>query len=130
MTPLRWLGIRSRGTGAGVVVTPVGASLGIGYAIGRVSISHGTTLEGRIATIEARLDDVDQDLKQLRTRLSDQQAQLARRISEAEESLRGETAAIQQLVKALSADSIRRRLIGGTLIVAGTFLTILALWLP
>jgi hypothetical protein len=130
MAPLRWLGIRSRITGRGVVVTPVGASLGIGGSTARISISHGPTLEGRIATIEARLDDVDEDLNHLRSRLREQEAQLARRIRDVEERALAETAAVQQLVKALSADSIRRRLIGGILIVVGTFLTIVALWLP
>jgi len=91
---------------------------------------HGPTLEGRIATIEARLDDVDEDLNHLRSRLREQEAQLARRIRDVEERALAETAAVQQLVKALSADSIRRRLIGGILIVVGTFLTIVALWLP
>jgi len=130
MAPLRWVGIRSRIKGTGVVVTPVGASLGIGGSTARLSISHGPTLEGRIATVEARLDSVDEDLKLLATRFRDQHAQLALRISEAEASLRAETAAVQQLVRALSADSIRRRLIGGILIVVGTCLTIVALWLP
>jgi hypothetical protein len=128
--PLRRLGIGRRRQAAGVVVQVSGASLSIGGGRARVSIDYGPTLEGRIKTIEARLAEVGQDLAALTTRLTGHEGAITQRVAAVEESQREQIAAVRQLVKALSAGSILRRLWGAGLIVVGTALVTAALWLP
>lgn len=128
-TQLRWLGVRRNTTGSGAVVIPAPALLAIGTTAPRVIVSQGTTLNGRLAAVEAHLDYVDEELRSLRTQLADQQGEAARRVAEVEDRQRHAVASVHQLVKALSADSLLRRLWGVGFIVVGTFLTIVALWL-
>jgi hypothetical protein len=126
-TPLRWLGIRPRRI-VGVSVMPGTGSLSMGF--GRVRVrQQGTTQKGRIAAVEANLAQVDQELDQLWARVGEQQGELARKLSETEERQRTEIASVHQLVKALNADALVRRIWGGVLIVIGTVLTVAALWL-
>ena len=47
-----------------------------------------------------------------------------------EEIQRAQITSVHKLVKAVSADSIRRRLWGVIFIGSGTLVTIVALWLP
>lgn len=112
-----------------MVVTPPTASIGIQSGRSRVLIGLGPTLEDRVATIEARLAVAEQELSQQLTQLAEHKADVDRKAAAAEERQRAEIALVHELVKALSADPVPRRLWGVAFLVTGILLNIAALWL-
>lgn len=115
-----------------VVLTPVGASLAITTGTARVTIRHsrGTTVDERLAALQAEMDDARRELDELWTRSTADRAEFQRNLAEVKTSLKGLDAELRGLIAALTIGSRRLQVVGAGLIIAGTIFITASPFLP
>src|SRR5438552_16417685 len=125
---LRRLGLRTRRP---VVVEVSGAALGLSGGTARVTVvpGEGSTTEERLDSHRRQLAALREELERVQGRLDQDRADGRAAVSDLETRLRNEVESVWRWVGDLSGGFLRGRALGGGLILVGTALITMGVWL-
>jgi hypothetical protein len=118
---------RRRITGTGSIVMH-----GVATATGSLSVvlqpAEGATVEERLESHRGQLAALREELERVQQLLDQDRAEGRAAVTNVETRLRGEIASVRQLLSNLSGGFLRGRALGGGLILIGTALITIGVW--
>jgi len=113
------------------VVTGAGG-LAITTGVARITIKHspGTTVDERLASLQAQIDDARRELEELWTRSTTDRAELSASLAAVNATVRVLDAELRGLIAALTIGSRHLQVAGAMLIILGTALIVAGPFLP